>query len=174
MKDIANGRSWLNMDGLFTIRTGKAYFHGTSVQHHAYDGRRSELVEPRSHSPVLRWIRNPLSLGRGGSNPSLGALQPLECATDFPRVRVLGRCNIHPLWPCARRFSDDGPSNIEGIVACRQLLDEIVAILWCDGAQSVLEPIASVSGLLESEAKPLLKVFQQALACENVTAASHC
>ena len=28
---------------------------------------------PRSHSPVLRWIRNPLSLGRGGSNPSLGA-----------------------------------------------------------------------------------------------------
>ena len=29
---------------------------------------------PRSHSPVLRWIRNPLSLGRGGSNPSLGAI----------------------------------------------------------------------------------------------------
>ena len=28
---------------------------------------------PRSHSPVLRWIRNPLSLGLGGSNPSLGA-----------------------------------------------------------------------------------------------------
>ena len=28
---------------------------------------------PRSHSPVLRWIRNPLSIGRGGSNPSLGA-----------------------------------------------------------------------------------------------------
>ena len=39
MKDIANGRPRLNMDGLLTVRTRKAYFHGTSVQHHAYDGR---------------------------------------------------------------------------------------------------------------------------------------
>ena len=29
---------------------------------------------PRSHSPVLRWIRNPLSFGRGSSNLPLGAL----------------------------------------------------------------------------------------------------
>ena len=51
---------------------------------------------PSSHSPVLRWIRNPLSLGRGGSNPSLGALKShveriVGCGHFLDKVALHGR-----------------------------------------------------------------------------------
>ena len=126
-------------------------------------------LRPRSHSPVVRWIRNPLSSDSGVRIPLSAPIeQNLGRSVPF-LVFMWGGSN------CSGVFAPPTHTScVEGVGPLHQLRDVILHHAWCTRFKQGTQMLVHVGHGAKAEREGLVQHLGQALSRARVLALPDC